>query len=168
VAAEAHGVGERRGAALVGQHRHGDAPALADLADQVVLRHPRVLEEDLAELALAGDLPERSDGDARRVQLAEHEGDAAVAVLRIGATEDEDPGGPGTEGGPDLLPVQHEVIAVEEGAGLERGQIAAGARLAEPLAPDLVTREHGRNEAPALRLAPVVDERGTEQPDAQD
>ncbi len=47
------------GAALVGEHRHGDAPALADLADQVLARHARVLEEDLAELALARDLPER-------------------------------------------------------------------------------------------------------------
>src|SRR5262249_11094933 len=138
VAAEAYRVGERRGAALVGEHGHGDAPALADLADQVLLGDARVLEEDLAELALAGDLTERPPGEAGRVELAQDEGDPAVAVLRIGTAQDEDPVGPGTERGPHLLPVQHEVIAVEHGAGLERGEVAAGAGLAEPLAPDLV------------------------------
>src|SRR5262245_50171496 len=134
----------------------------------MLLRHARVLEEHLAELALAGDLAQRTHRDARRVELAQHERDAAVTVLRVGAAEDEDPVGPGSERGPDLLSVQHEVIAVEDGAGLERRQVAAGAGLAEALTPDLVTRQHGRDEPAALRLAAVVDERRTQQPDAED
>src|SRR3989454_12800524 len=40
---------------------------------------------------------------ARRVELHEEEGDAAVAVLRVGAREDDDPVGPRAEGGPHLL-----------------------------------------------------------------
>src|SRR5204862_391647 len=59
-------------------------------------------------------------------------------------------------------------VAVEARRGLERGEVAARARLAEALAPDLVAREHGRDEAAALRLAAVVDECGTEEPDAED
>src|SRR5215469_12963599 len=82
VAREALRVGEGAGSALVRQHRHGDPPALADLADEVLLRHPSVLEEDFTELALAGDLPQRPHGHAGRVELAEDERDAAVAVLR--------------------------------------------------------------------------------------
>src|SRR5207253_5573598 len=168
IASIARRVGERPDAALVAEDGHGDAPPLADLTDQVLARHARVLEEDLAELALAGDLAERAHADARRVELHEEEGDAAVAVLRVGAREDEDPVGPRAEGGPHLLPVQHEVVAVEARRGLERGEVAARARLAEALAPDLVAREHGRDEAAALRLAAVVDECGTEEPDAED
>src|SRR4030095_16871696 len=61
VAREALRVGERAGAALVGEDGHGDAPALADLADQMLHRDARVLEEDLAELALAGHLAERPE-----------------------------------------------------------------------------------------------------------
>src|SRR5213078_2385146 len=146
-------VGERPDAPLVAEDGHGDAPALAGLPHQVLARHARVLEEDLAELALAGDLAERAHAHARRVELHEEEGDAAVAVLRVGACEDEDPVGPRAEGGPHLL-------AVEPCRGLERGEVAARPGLAEALAPDLVAREQGRDEAAALRLAAVVDERG--------
>ena len=167
VTREALSDGERAGAAFVGQHGHRDAPAFADLPDQMIARHAGVLEEHLAELALAGHLPQRSHGDAGRVELAEHERDAAVAIFRIGAAQHEDPVRPRAEGGPDLLPVQHEVVAVEDGAGLERRQVAAGTGLAEALAPDLVAGEHGRDEAAALRFAAVVDERRTEQPDAE-
>src|SRR5207245_1302888 len=168
IASIAGGVGERPDAALVAEDGHGDAPPLADLTDQVLARHARVLEEDLAELALAGDLAERAHADARRVELHEEEGDAAVAVLRVGAREDEDPVGRRAEGGPHLRAVQHEGVAVEPRRGLERGEVAARPRLAEALAPDLVAREHGRDEAAALRLAAVVDERGAEEPDAED
>src|SRR2546425_1239666 len=105
---------------------------------------------------------------ARRVELHEEEGDAAVAVLRVGAREDDDPVGPRAEGGPHLLAAQHEVVAVRAYRGLERGEVAARPRLAEALAPDLVAREHGLDEAAALRLAAVVDERGAEEPDAED
>src|SRR5262249_25147937 len=72
------------------------------------------------------------------------------------------------EGRPHLLSVQHEVIAVECGGGLERCEVAAGPRLAEALAPDLVAGEHRWNEPPALRFAAVVDQGWSEQPDAED
>src|SRR5262249_28062248 len=100
VAAVARRQGEAHGAALVGEHGHRDAPALADLADEVLPRHTHVLEEHLAELALARDLAQRPHLDAGRIELAEDEGDAAVAVLSIGAGEHEDPVGPRAERGP--------------------------------------------------------------------
>src|SRR5262249_16476420 len=143
-------------------------PALADLADEVLLRHPSVLEEDFTELALASDLPQRSHGHAGRVELAEDERDAAVTVLRIRAAKYEDPVGPRSEGGPHLLSVQHEVIAVDRGGSLERREVAAGPGLAEALAPDLVPGEHRRKEPAALRFAAVVDQGRPEQADAED
>src|SRR5262249_41914410 len=171
VAAVAHRRREPDGAALEGEHGHGDAPAVADLSDEGLARDARVLQEHLAELALARDLPQRPHRDAGRVELAEDERDAAVAVLRVGPCEDEDPVRPGAERGPDLLPVQHEVIAIEPRRGLERRQVAPRARLAEPLAPDLLAREERRAEAATPRLAAPVDERrpqGPQAPDVQD
>src|SRR6185295_238630 len=127
-----------------------------------------VLEEDLTELALAGDLAETPDHHAGCVELHQDERDAAVAILRVGTREDEDPIGPRTERRPHLLAVQDEVVAVEHGGGPERGEVASRSRLAEALTPDLVAREHGRDEAAALLLGAVMDERRPEQPDPQD
>ena len=46
--------------ALVHQRRDRDLPAVADAADDVLVRDPRLLEEELVELALAGDLDQRA------------------------------------------------------------------------------------------------------------
>src|SRR5438552_3789733 len=46
--------------------------------------------------------------------------------------------------------------------------VRPSSRQAEALAPDLVAREHGRDEAAALRLGAVVDERRAEEADAED
>src|SRR5439155_24237606 len=100
-------MGERGASALVREYRHRDLPPLADLADQVHARHSRVLEEDLAELTLTGNLAKRPDRHAGRVKLHEQERDAAVAVLRVGAREHEDPIGPRPERRPNLLTVDH-------------------------------------------------------------
>ena len=85
----AHGDVERRGereperAALVEQRRHRDLPAVADLAEQVLLRHLDVGEEDLVELGVAGDLHERPHLDAGRVHVDDHVRQVLVA-RRVG------------------------------------------------------------------------------------
>src|SRR5207248_6007502 len=99
-------IGERDRAALVGEHGHGDLPSLAQTADQVGPWHAGLLEEDLAELALSGNLPQWAYRHTGGVELDQDERDPAVAVLRIGARQDEDPVGPGAEGRPDLLAVE--------------------------------------------------------------
>src|SRR5262249_6668167 len=153
---------------LVREHGHRDLPALADLSDEMRARHARVLEEDLAELALAGDLPQRSDRHTGRVELDQDERDAAVAVFRVGAGEDEDPVRPRPERRPDFLSVQHELVAFDPRRGLERREVAARAGLAEPLTPDLVGGEHRRQKAAALLLGTVMDERRAEEADAEE
>ena len=64
----------------------------------------------------------------------------------VGAHQAEDPVGLVGVGGPDLLAVQDEVVAVAHGAGLERREVRAGARLGVALAPaDLAAaRSSGR------------------------
>ena len=51
--------------ALAGQGRAGDPPAVVDAADPLRIRDPGAVEEDLAEVDLAGDVAQRPDVDAR-------------------------------------------------------------------------------------------------------
>ena len=63
-------------------------------------------------------------------------------------------------GGPDLLPVDHPLLADQLGAGLERGQVAARARLAVALAPGDLAANRGRDELLLLPLLALLDQGG--------
>ena len=67
---------------------------------------------------------------------------------------------------PDLLAVHDPLVAVALGAGGEPGDVGAGARLAEQLAPDLLGREDRPEEAVALLLGAAHDDRGPAHADA--
>ena len=62
--------------------------------------------------------------------------------------------------GPDLLPVEHELVAVAAGPGLHAGEVRARTRLAEELAPDVLAPQQRRDERPLLLLAGVHQQRG--------
>src|SRR5579885_3637964 len=47
-----------------------------------------------------------------------------------------------SERGPDFLAIDHEVVSLELGAGLQRGEIRTGARFRHPLAPDFIAGEN--------------------------
>ena len=130
-------------AALVGEGRLGDAPAGVHLADQVVGRDAHVGEEDLGELVGdAGDLPQRTHLDARLVHVDDQVGDALVlGRVAVGAHQHDAQVGLRRAAGPDLLAVDDELVAVDVGAALERGQVGARVRLGVELAPDLVAEE---------------------------
>ena len=146
---------EAERAALVQQRRHRDLPAVADLAEQVLLRHLHVGEEDLVELRLAGDLHERPHLDARRVHVDDHVGEVLRSAARPGSpSADEDAVvGDVRERRPDLLAVDEEVVALVLDARPHGGEVGAGARLGEALAPDLLGREDLREVALLLLLA---------------
>jgi len=85
-------------------------------------------------------------------------------VLRergLRAREQDRPVGERRVARPHLLPGDGEAVAGRLGARAEGGEVAAGAGLAEELAPDLVGREDIRQVAPLLRLVAVHDERRT-------
>ncbi len=65
--------------------------------------------------------------------------------VRFAACEQEAPVGVVRSAGPQLGPVDDIVIAVEDGPGLERGQVRTAAGLAEALAP-LQIAAHGGND----------------------
>src|SRR5207302_303900 len=78
--------------------------------------------------------------------------DPVVAVMRAG--------------GPDLLAVEHPLVAVANRARLQAGHVRAGAGLAEQLAPHLVGPQHLGDVALLLRLGAVGEDRGRAHPEA--
>ncbi len=68
--------------------------------------------------------------------------------------------------GPDLLPVQHPLVAVQAGGAADRRQVAAGVGLAPGLGPDDLAGRHRRQEPLLLGLGAHLHDRGAEQEDA--
>src|SRR5581483_4225339 len=93
-------------------------------------------------------------------------GDATV-LRRIGvrAGEHMDPVGVLGVARPDLLAVDDEVVAVGHGAGLQAGEVGAGARLGEALAPEHVGACDRRQEALLLLLVAVHHDAGADHVD---
>ena len=60
---------------------------------------------------------------------------------------------------PDLLAVDHEVVAVAHGAGAQRRQVGARLRLRHALAPDVVGAHHAGEQLALLRVGAVVHDR---------
>ena len=106
-----------RGAALVLQRHVRDAPAVVLGADPVRHGHAHVGEEHLGELRRAEHGLQRPDLDAGRVHRQDQPRDAAVLRrVGIGAHEELADVGDLAERAPDLLAVQHVVVAVALGA----------------------------------------------------
>ena len=104
-----------------------------------------VAEVDLVEHLVARHVSDWPDLDPRGLEVDDEGGDAFVlgAALdgrRVGAEEEESPLGQMGGRDPDLLAVDHVVVAalVEDGHGPQVGQVVAGVRLGEALAPVLV------------------------------
>ena len=78
------------------------------------------------------------DLDAVLAHRHEQVGDALVlGRVAVGAGQHEAPVGPVGQRGPHLLAVDHPLVAVELGAGLDVGEVGAGVGLAVALAPQL-------------------------------
>src|SRR5690606_25620859 len=117
-------LGERGRAALERERAHRDLPAVAHAADDVVLVRLRALEEDLGELGVARHLLDGDDLYAGLIHRHEEVAEALVALaLRVGAADDEAPLRPEREARPDLLALDHPLVADEAGLGLHVGEV---------------------------------------------
>lgn len=105
---------------------------------------------------------------ARSLHVEHEEANPLVlGRIRVGAGEQEDPVGAVAAGGPDLLAVDDEVVAVAYGAGLQRGEVAARARLRVTLAPDRLGAGDAGQVLALLLLAAVHDQRRSQHAHAE-
>ena len=141
----------------------GDVPAAVQFAEEAVAGDADVVEVDLVEALAVVHLADGLDGDARRLHGEEEVGDAAVlGGVGVGAGEEVDVVGVVGAGGPDLLAVDDEVVAVLLGAGLERGEVGSGVGLGEALTPAALAAGDAADMLALLGLGAVDDERGAE------
>ena len=87
--------------------------------------------------------------------------------VRFGATEEKTPVRDVGVAGPDLLAIHDQRVPLPLGARAERRQVGARPRLGESLAPQLLPREEGTDEAAPLRFAAVPEESGADQIDVR-
>ena len=149
------------GDALVHEHRGGELPAGVQFADLPVLRDADVGEEHLVEVRPAVDLVDRADLDAGRLHVHdEHRQAGVLHLVGVGAGDDDAVVGDVGEGGPHLLTVEHPLVTVELGLGLQAGDVGAGARLGEHLTPHRAAGDVvGEELALLLRRAVLVEHR---------
>ena len=124
-------------------------------------RDADVLEKDLVEADVVDHVGEGAGGETGRLHVNEEVGDALVlGSVRVRAREEDHPVALVRAGGPDLGAVDHVVVAVADGAGLETGEVRAGAGLAEALAPLLLAAEDARQVALLLLVGAIEQDRG--------
>ena len=155
--------------ALVVEHRHGHAPAVVLPAQQVARGHAHVLEEDLVEVVAVGDVGHGLHGHAGGAHVEDEGADAAVlARLRVRAREHDHLVRQVRVRRPDLLAVEHVVVAVAHGARGQRGEVAARLRLAEALAVPGRAGGHLRQQARLLLVRAVGQHRGPGDADGEE
>ena len=129
-------------------------------ADAVRVGDAHRVEEHLVEVDLAADVAQRSDLDPGRVQVDDEVGEAAtLRHVRVGAGQADREVREVRPRGPDLLAAEHPLLAVERGPGGQRREVGARARLAQQLAPLLLVAHERREEAEALLLGAVGEQR---------
>ena len=109
---------------------HRDLPALPGLSEDVLVRDNDVVEEQLAELRVTGDLLHRADLESRRPGVDDQERDPLVPrEVRIGPREDAAPARELPPRDPRLLAVQPPPVPGRDRRRAKRCEIGAGLRL---------------------------------------
>src|SRR3954451_15584366 len=118
-----------------------------------------LLDEELVELGLTGDLAQRADLDRVLLHVHEEVGQALVPRrLGVGAGDEHAPLRVVGERRPHLLAGHDPLVAVAHRARLQRREVRAGLGLREALAPDLVGAEDRLEAAALLVLGTVRDD----------
>ncbi len=139
-----------------------DGPAAVDLANHRRQRNLDVVEELLAELAAAVDLPDAVDLDARLGDLQqEHREPAVLGYLPVRAGQAKRVVGRVSGRAPDLRPAEDEHIPVPRRARRRACQIRPARGLGQKLDQDLIAADGRREVLALLLLAAHVEDRGT-------
>ena len=148
-----------------------DAPAAVDRPDLRARLEPHVVEEDLVEVRLARDLAQRPHRDAARRPSARRTSSGPCAWARPGWCARAAGRRPRTArsssrpSGPTAATSRPSCCSARV---CTPGEVGAGGRLGEELAPDLLGGQHRPEVALLLLLGAVRDQRRAEHPDADD
>ncbi|MNJ45829.1 hypothetical protein D3C77_409410 [compost metagenome] len=162
-AAQAHGFAGHQNA--LGVHAVEDVlEALALLANAVGHRYPQAIDEHLVGVdGLAAHLVDLMHVDAAAVEVGVEQAQAIALVLdlfqRRGARQDQHLFGDAGRGDEGLDPMQHVVVALAHGAGLELGGVQAGVGLGDHEAGAVLAGNQRRQHAQLLFLAAELDHR---------
>ena len=142
--------------------------ALALLAEQALGRDADVLEGELA--GVGGVHPHLlqlgRDAEAGHLlavlvaQVDDEQGDAVVALLRVGLGDEDDEVGARAVGDEGLGAVDHVLVAVADRGRADAGDVGAGAGLGDPEAADLLALDPGVEVALLLLLGAEQVDRG--------
>ncbi len=153
---------------LMRQQMFGHVPAAVQRPDEVGLLHPHVVEEGLAERALAADQGDRPGRHALGGHVEQDKRNAQMLrCLRIGPHQAEDPVGLVGVAGPDLLAVDDPVVTLVFRPRLDRRQIGPRARLGIALAPANLPAHDLGQEALLLFLGPEGQQGRAQHPDPE-
>ncbi len=154
----------RGAAALVAERGHGDPPAVVQAADHVEQRDADAVQEVLVELRRSGQLPDRPVPDLRHGERDQHVGQALVFLGdRVGPAQEEHHRRPARTRGPQLLPGDDDLVAVDLAAGLHPSQVGSVVGLGEALAVDVLAADDAGQEVLALFVGAVHDHRRADQ-----
>ena len=159
--------GDRRGQPSFGRGGgHRDLPPAVHLADDVVVRHEGVVEEDLGEGGVLDQVVDRSDRDSGLIEADHHVRQAAMALAvgvgpeqAVGALAERTPGGPG------LLPGDPPAAVDLAGRRSDVRQIGTGFGLAPGLGPQELGRGHRSQDPILLLVGPELEQGGGQQED---
>ena len=145
--------------------------ALAGSADDVLVGHEDVVEEEFREGGLSVEPSDGPYGHAVGVEREHQVGQALVRIalvqaVPVAAEETEGAVGEGCAGGPGLLAVQQPAPVGTSGGGAERGEVRTGLGFRPRLRPDHLAGGHRGQDAGALLGGAVLEEGGGEQVDA--
>ncbi len=133
----------------------------------MVVGHAHVGEEHLVERRAAGHLPQGPHLDTGRVHVDDEPGQALVLrEVRVGAADDLAEVGVLRARRPHLLAVDHPLVAVALGLGLQAGEIGPRDGLAEQLATDKIAAVHRLEIAPLGLRSGVGQDRGRDHAEA--
>ena len=136
---------ECQDAALGGQRRRSDRPALVLFTQAILDRDAHVGQEQFREFGTACGLLDRSHFHARRLHVHQEVGDAGLLLdVRIGARQQDAVLGMLGLRRPYLLAVDHVLVADQLGLGAQRSEVGSGTRLGEALAPRRALFRHTR------------------------
>ncbi len=154
--AKLHLLAQGRDATLEAEQRHGNTPAVAGRAENIVGRGHGIIEEHLVELRGAGKLLDGAHCDARLVHRHQQEGEPLPApALGVGASDDEAPVRLVGQGRPDLLAVENPLSRglVQAGTCTDVGQVGACPGLRIALTPELTPLDDAGQETATLSFA---------------